>query len=230
MDVILIPGLWLDASSWDDISAALRDAGHTPHALTMPGTGEPASTSADIGIADWIAAVTSTIDSISAPVVLVGHSGGGNVAWAAAEARDQKVARVIFVDTTPPPPGAEISEFPVEDGVIPFPGWEFFDAEDVDDLDQATRERTAPLTGSVPAKVPTDALPLDGAARHAVPVTMLMGGMDEETFRSVVAQWGAFAAEFEAIRDARVVRLGTGHWPQFSNPELLSRELIAAIG
>lgn len=230
MDVILIPGLWLDASSWDDISAALRDAGHTPHPLTMPGTGEPASVSADIGIADWVAAVTAEIDSIDAPVVLVGHSGGGNVAWGAAEARADRVARVVFVDTTPPPPGAEISEFPLVDGVIAFPGWDFFDAEDVDDLDQATRERTAPLTGSVPAKVPTDALPLEGTARHGVPVTMLMGGMDEETFRSVVQQWGDFAAEFDAIEDARVVRLGTGHWPQFSKPAALARELITAIG
>ncbi|MDJ1115225.1 alpha/beta fold hydrolase [Microbacterium dauci] len=230
MDVILIPGLWLDASSWDDVSAALRDAGHTPHALTMPGTGEPASVSADIGIADWVAAAVERIDAIDAPVVLVGHSGGGNVAWGAAEARADRVARVVFVDTTPPPPGAEISEFPVEDGVIAFPGWDFFDDEDVDDLDQATRERTAPLTGSVPAKVPTDALTLEGTARHTVPVTMLMGGMDEATFRSVVAQWGAFAAEFEAIEDAHVVRLGTGHWPQFSNPTVLIRELLAAIG
>ena len=230
MDVILIPGLWLDASSWDDIVDPLREAGHTPHALTLPGVGVAAPESSDIGIAEWIEAVVTAIDGTDGDVVLVGHSGGGNVAWAATEARAGRVARVVFVDTTPPPPGAEISELPVLHGVVPFPGWDFFDEEDVADLAPEVRERTAPTTRSVPARVPTDPLPLSGGARHAVPVTMLMGGMDEETFRRVVQQWGAFAAEFDAIEDATVVTLGTGHWPQFSAPDRLARALLAAIG
>jgi hypothetical protein len=37
MDIILIPGLWLDGSSWDDVVPALRWAGHQTHALTLPG-------------------------------------------------------------------------------------------------------------------------------------------------------------------------------------------------
>jgi pimeloyl-ACP methyl ester carboxylesterase len=37
MDIILIPGFWLDASSWDDIVPALRQAGHRVRALTLPG-------------------------------------------------------------------------------------------------------------------------------------------------------------------------------------------------
>ena len=133
MDIILIPGLWLTASSWDDVVPALRDAGHTPHPLTLPGVGAPES---DVGLADWVDAVVAEVDSIDGPLVLVGHSGGGNVAWAAAEQRADRIRRVVLVDTTPPPPGAEISEFPVVDGVIPFPGWDFFDAEDTADLDE----------------------------------------------------------------------------------------------
>lgn len=226
MDIILIPGLWLTASSWDDVVPALRDAEHTPHPLTMPGVGEPAS---GVRLSDWVEAVVDEIDRIDGPVVLVGHSGGGNVAWGAAERRAEKVSRVVFVDTTPPPPGAEISEFPAVDGVIPFPGWDFFDAEDVEDLDEATRRRTAPLTASVPEHVPTDALTLEGSERHRVPVTLLMGSMDEATFREVVAKWGAFAAEFAAIADAEVVRLGTGHWPQFSAPDELARRIVNAV-
>ncbi|CAL4859534.1 alpha/beta hydrolase [Microbacterium sp. MM2322] len=226
MDIILIPGLWLTASSWDDVVPALRDAGHTPHPLTLPGVGEPAS---DTGLSDWIDAVVAEIDRVGGPVVLVGHSGGGNVAWAAAEQRADVVRRVVFVDTTPPPPGASISEFPVENGVVPFPGWEFFDAEDTADLDDATRARTAPLAASVPERVPTDPLPLEGTARHRIPVTMLMGSMDEPTFREVVTAWGDFAAEFDAIQEAEVVRLGTGHWPQFSAPDELARRIAAAV-
>lgn len=229
MHVILVPGLWLDASSWDAVIPSLERAGHTPHALTMPGVGLPAVESADIGIADWVAAVVDEIDAVGEPVVLVGHSGGGNVVWGAAEARPDAVRRVIFVDTIPPHPEGIISEFPVVDGVVPFPGWDFFDDEGVHDLDADTRARTAPRARSVPARVPTDPLTLAGHRRHRVPVTLLMGGMDDATFRSAVAEWGAFGDEFASIGDAEIIRLGTAHWPQFSKPDALGEALVAAI-
>ena len=229
MDVILVPGLWLDASSWDDITPALAAAGHVPHPVTMPGVGAPGDESADIGISDWVDAVVAEIDALPGPVALVGHSGGGNVVWGAADARPERVARVVFVDTVPPFDGGRISEFAVVDGVVPFPGWDFFDDEDVADLDAETRQRTAALTHSVPARVPTDPIALRGSGRHGVPVTILSGGMDEAAFRAAVTQWGRYGDEFGAISDAEVVRLGTGHWPQFSDPQGLASALVAAL-
>ncbi|MCT9819993.1 alpha/beta hydrolase [Microbacterium sp. W1N] len=228
MKVILVPGLWLDASSWDPVLPALRAAGLYPLPLTMPGVGAPASDSADIGISDWVDAVVAEIDRSPEPVALVGHSGGGNVVWGAADRRPDRVRRVVFVDTIPPHPGGQISEFPVVDGVIPFPGWDFFDDEDTHDLDAATRTASEPLTRSVPARVPTDEIVLDGG-RHGVPATLLMGALDEPEFRRLVATWGPYGEEFAAIGDAEVVRLDTAHWPQFSAPERLSELLATAL-
>jgi hypothetical protein len=37
MDVILVPGLWLDGSSWEAVVAVLEQAGHRTRALTLPG-------------------------------------------------------------------------------------------------------------------------------------------------------------------------------------------------
>jgi len=229
MHVLLIPGLWLDASSWDAVLPALRAAGHDPHPLTLPGVGEPADTSADIGIADWVGAVVNEIDAVTGPVVLVGHSGGGNVVWAAAEERPERVARVVFVDTMPPPSGSEISEFPVVDGVVPFPGWDFFDEPDVADLDAETRDRVAAQAKSVPARVPTDPVRMAGTARHRVPVTILSGPFDAEGVTAMVSEWGAWADEFAAIDDTEVIRLGSGHWPQFSQPDRIAAVLAAAV-
>lgn len=229
MDVILVPGLWLDASSWSDITPALEAAGHRARPLTMPGVGAPASESSGIRIADWVDAVIAEIDRVDGGVVLVGHSGGGNVVWGAADARPDRISRVVFVDAIPPHDGGQISEFPVVDGVVPFPGWDFFDDEDVADLDEFTRARTLPLTRSVPALVPTDPISLSGGGRHRVPVTILFGTMDDETFRAAVAQWGPYAEEFAAIVDTEIVHLGTNHWPQFSKPAGLAEALVAAI-
>lgn len=227
MDVLLIPGLWLDARSWGPIVDALTAAGHRPRPLTMPGVGDPDP--GDIGLADWIDAVVAEIDTAAEPVVLVGHSGGGNVAWGAVDARPDRVARAVFVDTVPPAPGFGISEFPVEGGVMPFPGWDFFDAPETADLDAETRERTAALTGSVPARVPTDEIALSDPRRHHVPVTLLMGSIDEDALRAELAQWGPFADEFGAIADVEVVRIGSGHWPQFTQPERLAELVVAAV-
>ncbi|WP_309066475.1 alpha/beta fold hydrolase [Microbacterium sp.] len=226
MDILLIPGLWLDASSWSEVTPHLEKAGHRVEPLTMPGLGEPGS---DVGIADWVAAVVERIDARQAPVVLVGHSGGGNVAWGAADARPDRVARVVFVDTTPPPTGFGISEFEVVDGVVPFPGWDSFDEPDVHDLDAETRARTAPLTKSVPARVPTDAIELSDARRFSIPVTMLMGELDRPALEERLAEWGPFEAEFRAIDDVEVVKLGSGHWPQFSMPVRLAEQIRAAV-
>lgn len=227
MDIILIPGLWLDASSWDDVTPALTAAGHRVHPMTMPGLGEPAP---GIGIADWVDAVVSLIDEMDRPVALVGHSGGGNVAWGAADARPDRVSRVIFVDTVPAAPGHGISDFEAVDGVVPFPGWDHFPDEDVHDLDEPTRARGEALTRSIPARVPSDPITLSDERRFSVPVTLLMGDYDRERLDAELADWGPWGVEFSSIADATVVRLGSGHWPQFSMPQRLATAILEAIG
>ncbi|MDQ0645386.1 alpha/beta fold hydrolase [Microbacterium murale] len=228
MDILLIPGLWLDDASWTDISPALEAAGHRPVPMTMPGVGQPAELSAGIGIADWVRAVVAQIDATKGPVVLVGHSGGGNVVWGAADARPDRVSRVVFVDTVPPPPGSEISEFPVVEGVIPFPGWEYFPDEDVYDIDAATRARTLPQTRSVPARVPTDPILLTGE-RHRVPVTLLMGSLSQDELEAQIDRWGPYGDEYHSIDDATVLKIGSGHWPQFTQPARLAELISSAL-
>ncbi|WP_295011111.1 alpha/beta fold hydrolase [uncultured Microbacterium sp.] len=229
MKIILVPGLWLDAASWQPVLEPLRAAGHDPRPLTLPGVGADSETSGDLRLDDWIAAVVAEIDAADGDVVLVGHSGGGNVIWGATEQRPDRIRRAVFVDTVPPPPGSGISEFEVADGVIPFPGWDFFPDEDVSDLDDATRARTAPLMLSVPRQVPTDPIALVDERRYHVPVTMLMGALEQEQLEGYLEQWGAYGDEYRRIDDVEVVKLGSGHWPQFSVPDRLAELLVSAI-
>ncbi len=86
MDVMLVPGLWLDASSWDGVTPVLEAAGHRAHPMMMPGVGVPAPVSSDVHLQDRVDAVVTEIDGLtgatpddatgSPACVLVGHSGG----------------------------------------------------------------------------------------------------------------------------------------------------------
>ncbi|MCR2762126.1 alpha/beta hydrolase [Microbacterium sp. zg.B48] len=229
MHIILVPGLWLDASSWDEVTPALEQAGHRVHPLTMPGVGEPAEQSSEIGIADWISAVVDEIDRAPGKVMLVGHSGGGNVVYGAADARPEKVARIVYVDTFPPGEGSSIWDFPVVAGVVPFPGWDTFEQAEVADLDARVRASLAERMLSVPARVPSDPLSLRDERRRRVPTTMLTGAMTEEEIRGYMAAGPAWAAELTALDELEIMELGSGHWPQFSMPDRLAAAILTAV-
>lgn len=229
MDIILVPGLWLDASSWDAVTPALEAAGHRVHPLTMPGVGVPAPESSEIGIADWVDAAVAAIDAADGDVAIVGHSGGGNVVYAAAGARPERVAHVVLLDTFPPADGGSIWEFPIVDGVIPFPGWDTFEEVEIADLDESTRAEVAARALSVPARVPTDPIALGDERRRSIPLTMLSGTMSAEDLGVILEKSPPWAAELVAVESLRIVELHSGHWPQFSQPDNVSTQILAAI-
>src|SRR5919107_3985309 len=143
MEILLIPGFWLDGSSWDQVVPVLQQAGHRTHALTLPGMESRDADRSQITLRDHVDAVVRTIDSIdpsAGAVVLVGHSGGGAVAHGAVDARPERVARVVYVDSGPLGDGDVINDqLPVEGGEIPLPDWSVFDEADLVDLDDGLR-------------------------------------------------------------------------------------------
>src|SRR5258707_30954 len=120
MDIILIPGSWLDGSSWAEVTPALEHAGHRVRALTLPGLESADAARAGPRLRGHVDAVVTAVHEANGPVVLVGHSGGGAIAHAAADARPDRVARVVYVDAWPLGDGLAINdELPVVDGEIP---------------------------------------------------------------------------------------------------------------
>ncbi len=53
MDVILIPGFWLDASSWSEVSPVLVEAGHTVVAVGTALAGGPPRRSQRAELPHW---------------------------------------------------------------------------------------------------------------------------------------------------------------------------------
>jgi pimeloyl-ACP methyl ester carboxylesterase len=232
MDVILIPGLWLDGSSWSDVVPVLEQAGHRPHPITLPGMESKAADRSTITLRDHVAAVVEAIDELApaaGKLALVGHSGGGAIAHGAVDARPDRVARAVYVDTWPLGNGGVVNdELPVENGEIPLPDWSLFEDEDLvdltDELRAAFRERAIPS----PARVASDPQQLVDDRRYDVPVTVIACEFTSDQAR----QWidGGALAELAKVRAVEYVDLPTGHWPQLTRPADLGRAIVTALG
>ncbi len=234
MDIILIPGFWLDGSSWDEVVPVLEQAGHRTHALTLPGMESQDADRSEITLRDHIDAVVRAIDSLEpadGKVVLVGHSGGGAIAHAAVDARPDRVARVVYVDSGPLGEGGVINdELPAENGEVPLPDWALFDEEDLVDLDDelraAFRERAIPE----PVHVTSDPQRLSDERRYEVPVTVIACEFPSAKVREWIEQGHPNVRELARIRHVDYADLPTGHWPQFTRPEELGRAILASVG
>jgi pimeloyl-ACP methyl ester carboxylesterase len=230
MDVVLIPGFWLNGASWGGVVPALEAAGHRVRALTLPGLASADDDRAGIGLADHVAAVIEVIDETDAPVALVGHSAGGAIAHAAVDARPDRIARVVYVDSVPLGDGAVISdELPVVDGEIPLPDWSLFGEEDLTDLDGELREQFRALSIPQPARVATDRQVLREPRRYDVPITVITCEFPSEMLRDLMAQGHPYTAELARVRDAEIVDLPTGHWPQLTKPAELGAAIVDAL-
>jgi pimeloyl-ACP methyl ester carboxylesterase len=230
VDLILIPGFWLDGASWDDVADPLRAAGHTVHALTLPGLESRDTDRTGIGLRDHVDAVIASIDSIDGRVVLVGHSGGGAIAHAAADARVDRVARVIYVDSGPLADGAVINdELPVVNGEVPLPDWSAFGDEDLIDLDDDLRAKFLAIAVPEPVGVTRDKQVLTDDRRYEVPVTVIACEFSAERLGGWMAQGHPYVAELARINDVELVDLPTGHWPQFTRPADLAATILAAV-
>ncbi|MBM7505815.1 alpha/beta fold hydrolase [Agromyces aurantiacus] len=230
MDVILIPGFWLDASSWSDVTPALEAAGHRVHAVTLPGLESADAARAGISLDDHVEAVVHLVDDLAGSVVLVGHSGGGAIAQAVSDRRPDRVARVVYVDAGPLAPGDPINDdLPVVGDEIPLPEWSVFGEGMLADLDEEHRRRFRERAIPEPARVASDPLRLGDERRRDVPTTVITCEYPSAQLKEWVAGGAPFVRELAAMREVEYVDLPTGHWPQFTRPAELGRLLVDAI-
>lgn len=230
MDLVLIPGFWLDGASWDEVVPPLLDAGHRVHALTLPGLESREADRSAIGLRDHVDAVIAVVDALPGQAVLVGHSGGGAIAHAVADARPDRIARVVYVDAGPLGDGDSINDqLPAVGGEVPLPDWSVFEAEDLVDLDDGLRERFRAIAVPEPVGVARDSQALSDPRRYDVPVTVIACEFTTDQLREWMAAGIPYVAELSRITDVELVDLPTGHWPQFTRPRELAAAILAAV-
>jgi pimeloyl-ACP methyl ester carboxylesterase len=97
--IVLVHGAWADSGSWNAVTLLLQRAGYTVYAPPNPLQGLVTDT----------ASVSDFLQSITGPVVLVGHSYGGEVITNAAVG-DSRVKALVYDDAYLPAQGEDLED------------------------------------------------------------------------------------------------------------------------
>jgi pimeloyl-ACP methyl ester carboxylesterase len=97
--IVLVHGAWADSGSWNQVISLLQRAGYTVYAPPNPLQGLTTDTGA----------LTDFLKSISGPIVLVGHSYGGEVITNAADGNSQ-VKALVYDDAYLPAKGENLQD------------------------------------------------------------------------------------------------------------------------
>lgn len=105
---VVVHGAWQGAWAWSQEADALRARGATVTVIELPGHGDDNTPVPGDTLDAYVAKTTAAIDAAPTPVVLVGHSLAGAVITQAAEARPDRVAKLVYLAAYVPKDGQPI--------------------------------------------------------------------------------------------------------------------------
>lgn len=226
---VLVPGAWLGAWAWKEVTPQLEKAGHVAHPVTLTGMGERVHLATkDVGMETAIQDVLNVIryNEIE-ECMLVGHSFAGKVAAAVANRAPEKVRRVIYLDAFRPervrePQGGfdPTREFgPAPPGGFAIPLTEEIVERIGQDVRGAPRERMMRLATPWPIKLATDSLTLSTSYDRVKEAYVFCSRSGDPVEEIIAGKWGKLDGPHKVLE--------TGHWPMITKPEELARELVA---
>ncbi len=223
MDIVLVPGLWLDASSWNDVAARLTDAGHRSVAVTLRGLESRTANRSGVMLADHVAEIVATIDRCERPVVLVGHAESGGLVHAAVNRRPDVVGHVVYVGGLPSADGAGVlSGFTADaGGRLTHTGGHRAIDPSLAALHRRLTENAAHVLDGVQR--------LTDTRRYDVPVTVIATEFTADDVRRWMSADVDPARELARISDVTLVDLPSGRWTQLERVDDLVDVIVAAM-
>jgi pimeloyl-ACP methyl ester carboxylesterase len=232
---ILVPGMWIGAWAWREVSRALRETGHDVYPLTLTGVADRSHLiGPEVDLDTHVEDITrlAEVEDLR-EIVLVGHSYGGLPVSAAALRLRERIKTVVYVDSGPLPEGTSQLSLSGDDparytgDAVPSRPWDpATDPVLLAGLDEAALNLLR--NRSTPHPLASVAQPLGPHATSSdMPTVLIACTFDMEQIREMTAAGHPFFAE---SADARIVALPTGHWPMLSEPKALAAALSEAAG
>jgi pimeloyl-ACP methyl ester carboxylesterase len=229
---VLVPGFWLGAWAWREVTGLLRAQGHDVYPMTLTGLAER-----DHLAGPQVSLETHTTDIVRLievedlrDVLLVGHSGGGMPIAQAADRVPERVARVVYVESGPLPDGtAQFDTVPpqeqdrlralIGDGhLLPPPAWDpAADPTNLAGLDESTLSLLRERSTAQPLRAATD--PVRRTGGRPVPTALVASTFPLAVVRQMIDEGHPF---FTGLADGQLHELPTGHWPMLSEPKALA--------
>ena len=221
--IVLVPGFWLGAWAWDEVTTSLRADGLDVTAVTLPGLESVDVDRSEITLTDHVDAICNAVTAAGRPVVLAVHSGAGAPGYGVTDRIPERIEAMVYVDSTPAT-GPLDSDFAAVE--LPLSMEDLVAEENLDGLSdeqlETFRRRAVPQPGGVLRGAPA----LGNDARLDVPTTVICTGFSSERVRAAVAEGYAWLGGLAELRDVTYVDLPTSHWPMWSRPQ----DLAAIIG
>ncbi|MFT5488343.1 MAG: pimeloyl-ACP methyl ester carboxylesterase [Paracoccaceae bacterium] len=239
-EIVLIHGAWQGGWVWADVVPTLTQAGHSCHAVDLPGSAPGLVDRANVTFRDQVAFLEDLIADIDKPVVVIAHSGGGLAASQLAEDWPDRVAGIVYVAGIMMPDGTRFAELvdscksedPSAVGVWPY----LEHLEGMSAVPEAAAVEIFFHDGEPGAAARAAAMltPQSNAARDASPhVTADRFGTVPRIYiealkdRSVVP---FVQRRMQELVPGAVIRsIDTGHAPMVADAALLSEMLVEAV-
>lgn len=226
---VLVPGAWLGAWAWKEVTPLLQRGGNSAYPVTLTGMGERVHLAGEeVGMETAIQDVLNVIKYNEIDeFVLVGHSFAGKVAAAVADRTHRSVRKVIYLDAFRPervrrPQGSfdPTKEFgPPPKGSYGIPLTEEIVDNIGKDVQGSRRKWMMSLATPWPVKLGKDPITLSKSydeVKEAYVFCTLSGDPVDEI---VAGKWGKLEGPYKLIE--------TGHWPMITKPEELAKNLIS---
>lgn len=112
---VLIHGSWHGNWTFYKLKYELEKAGHKAICINLPGHGLDSANVGNVTLQDYQQAIVDVLDTLTEKVILVGHSMGGIAISAAAEARPEKIEKLVYLAAFMPKNGQTMLELALQD-------------------------------------------------------------------------------------------------------------------
>lgn len=112
---VLVHGAWHGNWTFYKLQYELEKAGHSVICVNLPGHGLDWEIAGSVTLADYQNAIVEVLDTLADPAVLVGHSMGGIAISMAAEARPEKIDKLVYLAAFMPQNGQTMMGLAMQD-------------------------------------------------------------------------------------------------------------------